>query len=274
MKYDKNTRQQPKNLFVLLGDSHTRSYKLSNYLATRVFLAQGRKNNFKNNLHFIQTTFRYIRVARKFRSSGLKLAFVVGEPDVRWLAYGKWDIGRNEEDVLNSSVELDIDNLQLKFLINRIKIFLSITKMMKLNPNVVIGSGSPNPEMFLASLKFNKKLSELCQQYCDCLFFDPQLESNSGANRVKDKYIGYSVFKPEQRDTTHLSTDISKKFDKFIFEHVDVDVCDNKQWKKKSNFDEFFIEINSFDTYKLKDSLAFKMIRQVVRFLKRKSLKQ
>ena len=72
----KDINMELKASFALLGDSHTRSYKESNYLATRIFLAQGRKNNFKNNLHLVMTTYRYIRVEFKLRKSGLNSTLI------------------------------------------------------------------------------------------------------------------------------------------------------------------------------------------------------
>ena len=254
-------------MFALLGDSHTRSYKDSELVVTRIFLAPGRRNNFKNNMSLFATTLRYLMTATKVKSWGLDLAFIIGEPDVRWLAYGKMDIGKDEE-VLVSKKQLSVDEKALNKLVLRFKIFLVITRFFKYQPLVIIGSGTPNPEIVLASSILNEKFNQVCQDF-GCLFFDPQISSALNKEHVNKKFIGYSVFNSNQKDWTHLSTAISYPFDEFIrrsdYEQKSVDL----EWKENFNFKKHFIEIHDFDTYKPKEILAQKIVKLIRQRIKR-----
>ncbi|NOQ81330.1 MAG: hypothetical protein GQ548_02230 [Methylophaga sp.] len=259
-------------MLALLGDSHTRSYKVSQVVATRIFLAQGRKNNFNNVPNFFLTTFRYLKAARKLKKSGLDLVFIIGEPDVRRLAYGKWDIARDEEEVLASEQQLIIDDKTLNKLVIRVKYFLIITRYFKYAPSLVIGSGTPNPEIALASSFFNERLSRVCKKF-GCLFFNPQEYTLSKEGRVKKKFIGYSVFNPIQKDHTHLSTEISEYFDLFVSEYLQFKKTDNDDWKEKSDFTKYFVEVQNFDTYTLNEFWLkrwVKLIRGYVQSIKLK----
>ena len=89
---------------------------------------------------------------------------------------------------------------------------------------------------------------------------------------MKEEFVGYSVFNPDQRDHTHLSTVISENFDVFLADYIDTGSHKDNHWKVTSKFDQLFVEINNFDTYKLKDGFIFKMLRAGVRFLKKKRM--
>ena len=257
-------------MLALLGDSHTRSYKVSSYVAVRIFLAQGQKNNFKSTLNFTLTTIRYLSAAKKLKKGGLRLGFIIGEPDVRWVTYGNWFIAKGE-NVLVSEPRLHFDRQALDRLAGRFKLFMVITGFLKHSPSVVIGCGTPNPEMVPAGQYFNDKLSQVCEDV-GCLFFDPQKFSVSDNGAVKKKFIGYSVFDSAQKDHTHLSTEISHYFGHFLSEHYCVGTGLPVDWREKSDFSNSFIEVHNFETYKPVDSgisRFFKKLNRAFRALLR-----
>jgi len=254
-------------LLVLLGDSHTRSYKISDSVTTRIFLAQGRKNNFANYFNFVVTTYRYLRAASKLKKSGLVLAFIIGEPDVRRLAYGVWDIGRDEEDIFKSNQHFMVDDDALNKLVKRVGFFISITRFFKYSPSVIIGSGTPNPEIILASSLLNEKLNKLCRE-SGCLFFDPQKSSISNKGKLHKKFIGYSVFNPNQKDHTHLSTKIAECFDQFMAESFYEKISIKADWKKRSGFEKYFVEVNNFDTYRLIEFWPIRTAKLIRHYIK------
>ncbi|WEJ63138.1 hypothetical protein [Thiomicrorhabdus lithotrophica] len=253
-------------MLALLGDSHTRSYKVSDVVATRIFLAPGRRNNFKNNLNLFTTTLRYLRAASKLKSGGLDLAFIIGEPDIRWLAYGRMDIGKNEA-VFESEKQLSVDEKALNKLVLRFKLFLIITQFFKYQPSVIIGSGTPNPEIVLASSFLNEKLSNVCKDF-GCLFFDPQKFSVLNQERVSEKFIGYSVFNSTQKDWTHLSTAISSPFEEFVRRNHYQQKSVSFGWKKNANFEKYFVEIQNFNTYTPKELWPKKLVKLIGRRIK------
>lgn len=234
---------------------------------TRIFLAQGRKNNFFNSLNFITTTFRYIKATSKLKQSQLDYAFIIGEPDVRRLVYGRWDIGRPEDDVLSSATQLDVDEKKVDRLCTKVKLFLFITRCLNCRPSLIIGSGTPNPEMMPASATFNKKLAKICQQ-SNCLFFDPQSHSMADDGKLLRPFLGYSVFNPSQKDQTHLSEAIGECLERFLESSYQNNnrVC-NDNWREGVNFSRHFIEVKNFDTYKMKDLWFITFIKKIIRYV-------
>ena len=258
-------------MFFLLGDSHTRSYKEPDYIATRIFLAQGRKNNFHTLGNFLMTTARYVRAAYKLKPADLSYAFVIGEPDIRKILYGRWDIGRLEEDVLASTVRLNVDNRKLDKLCAKVRCFLFITKLLKCKPSLVIGCGTPNPEMIDASIVFNQKLALTCKR-AQCLFFDPQQHAVSKANKLLKSFLGYSAFNPSQKDHTHLSESIGACLSKFLQDaHMQRCLTGSNAWRSSIDFEAHFDEVKNFNTYKMKDFWAIAVLKKIKRHLFKKA---
>lgn len=255
-------------MFFLLGDSHTRSYKVPNYIATRIFLAQGRKNNFHNAFNFLLTTLRYLRAVWKLKPAKLEFAFIIGEPDLRKILYGEWNIGRTDEDILSSTQSLHADSIKLNQLCRKVKLFLIVTRFFKCQPSLIIGCGTPNPEMIDASLLFNHKLAKVCKDI-GCLFFDPQSHAVSKAQKLLGKFLGYSVFNPSQRDHTHLSEEISMILNSFLQEvYMKRSEHAKDGWRSSTNFDSQFIEVKDFDTYKMKDIWFIALLKKCKHFFR------
>jgi len=250
-------------LLALLGDSHTRSYNLSDYISTRIFLSQGQKNNFKNLLNFAFTTVRYLSAAKRLKRGGLELGFVIGEPDVRWITYGRWDVGASE-NILESNQKLDFDPQAVNKVVTRIRYFLAVTRVFRRDPLVIIGCGTPNPKMLPAGSYFNEQLNQVCQD-AGCLFFDPQKYTYSDDGGIDKKFIGFSVFDPEKTDHTHLSVEISEYFDQFLCDQMkDVSAC-RLDWKERSKFSRYFVKVRDFDTYRPVESWFAKLIKLIRR---------
>ncbi len=256
-------------MIVLFGDSHTRSYKIADSVALRIFLAQGRKNNFSNFYYSTLTLCRYLNSARLFKSSGLRLAFIIGEPDVRFMCYEKWNIDKSPEKILFSKLSLEMRPEKLEAVLKRFSLFLKITAIFKLKPDIVLGAGSPNPEIFAECLRFNNQLKSICDS-SKVKFFSPQSHVIK-ENKVEKKFIGYSVFKPEIQDHTHLSTEISYCLDKFLFDECvlhKIKLSEIERWKKYIRFHKKFDEINDFKTYKRRDFMLIYYVKRIKRLLK------
>lgn len=253
-------------MFILLGDSHTRSYKIPTFIATRIFLAQGRKSNFFNSVNFTTTTFRYVRAAFKLKQSQFDYAFIIGEPDVRRLVYDRWDIGRSEEDILSSKRQLDVGEIRIDRLCAKVKLFLFITRCLNCKPTLIIGSGTPNPEMISASTTFNQKLAITCEK-SNCLFFDPQSHAMSNDGKLLKPFLGYSVFNPSQKDHTHLSEAIGECLERFLYDSYQSKVVLSTNWSERVNFSRHFVEVKNFDTYKMKDLWFIPLLRRAKRSL-------
>lgn len=253
-----------------MGDSHTRSYKSAESVATRIFLSQGRKNNFSSLTKSIFTAYRYLKVAHIFKSSGLRLAFVIGEPDIRFLCYGKWDVGKSPENIFSSNLIHRLPHDALTRVLRRINFFLKVSGLFNLKPDVIVGAGTPNPEMTDECIRFNQALKLVCDKR-QIKFFSPQIYATKD-HQINEQFIGYSVFKPEVKDHTHLSTAISKPFDQFIIENVctvrKTDFLSFENWKKDNGFDSYFIEINNFETFKCRDVFLVKSAKKIKRFFK------
>lgn len=259
-------------LIALLGDSHTRSYISEKYIAVRVFLAQGRLNNLHDFVRFFNTFVRYVAASSRLKKSGLDLGFVIGEPDIRKLAYGNWIIDSPDDRVFNSKRCLKPEQKDLNFYCFKVRAFLILTKVFGCKPVLVVGAGTPNPEMSSAVLEFNSKLEKVCKEE-NCLFFSPQASIVDDVGSIRSEYIGYSVFDKSQKDFTHLSVDISVDLEMYlesVYENNHL-ACDG--WKEKINFQDKFYEVNNFDTFKVKPGcvvILFGKFRKVTHTLKTK----
>lgn len=249
-------------MLALLGDSHVRSYILPELIVTRIFLGPGKENNFKNYFNFLDTLIRYLRATKRLKKDGLDFSFVIGEPDLRWLCYGAMNIEKSES-VFLSTERLHPDDERIDKFLFKVRLFLKIVASFKSSPLVIIGSGTPNPEMIEASLNLNCRLSELCEEL-GYAFFDPQRDILSPHGFVREEFVACSFFNPNQKDWIHLSSSISQPFEKFIY--------DNKLnnnlgagWKEELEFNKFFFEIKSFGTYRQK----FFFLQKVMNLLRK-----
>jgi hypothetical protein len=247
-------------MIALLGDSHTRSYKLANCVSTRIFLAPGKINNFKNNINTFFTILRYLRAAKVLKSLGCKLAFSVGESDVRWLSYGSWHIDGEPAIKMTSSRKIIVRKDSLRPLVLRLKYFLRITDLLGLKPFVVIGAGSPNPEISTTAEILNREFERVCLLN-KVKFFNPQAIINNDEGVIDSSYIGYSVFNETQIDLTHLSVKISLDFDEFIQLNFGNQYFSNLGLSKNNIFSVKFEEIQNFNTFKQIDSKFSKLIK-------------
>ena len=234
-------------MLALLGDSHTRSYRLSRAIAVRIFLGKGKVNNFTSYGCFFSTILRYLISARKLKKMGFELAFVIGEPDIRWLAYRGWDNNLGE-DVLSSGEQRTVKDFYLKKISFRLKIFLLISRFFGLCPNLIIGIGTPNPEILSASIRLNERFSGICYD-SNCLFFDPLKFVLSDTKQVKEEFVGYSVFDSCSKDWTHLSVKISEHLDQFLGDRCGEGVITELDSGTRLEFLKEFVQIRDFDTF-------------------------
>jgi hypothetical protein len=257
-------------LIALLGDSHTRSYVSKKYIAVRIFLAQGRKNNFHSIFSLFKTFFRYVLAASKLRKSGLDIGFIIGEPDVRILVYGRWIIDLPDDRVFRSTRSLSIEKSKLDSYCTKVRFFLFLSKIFSCKPSLMIGAGTPNPEMSEAVLALNSKLKRICADE-SCLFFSPQDFIVDDGGCIRNEYIGYSIFNKDQKDFTHLSHNISSDFEVFMDKVYEPNSLVLDEWKNEIKFHKKFIEVNDFDTFTVKPSFIsgfYSMVKKIIFRLK------
>lgn len=254
-------------MLALLGDSHTRSYRLSRTIAVRVFLGKGKVNNFTNCRCFVLTIIRYLRSGRKLKKMGFELAFVIGEPDIRWLAYRGWEnyLG---EDVLDSVEQRSVRDCQLKKIAFRLKIFLIVSRFFGQRPSLIIGIGTPNPEILSASVRLNERFSSICRDL-NCLFFDPLKFALSDTKRVNQEFVGYSVFDSCSKDWTHLSVKISKYVDQFLGNQTKRVTIAELDSATRLQFLKEFVQIRDFDTFIPVESVLDKCVKRGRVFISR-----
>lgn len=248
-------------MIALLGDSHTRSYRVSDYVSVRVFLAKGRENNFTGLSNFALTTARYIRTGRRLKKAGLALGFVIGEPDVRWVVYGKWIIG-DADEILDSDESLRFDARAIAEIAARLRHFLMLTRLFGCRPAVIIGCGTPNPQMVQACLHCNEQFRLVCAD-SGCLFFDPQRNASGSESGIDQNFVGYSVFDVDKRDHTHLSAEISQAFEDFVAEHSERFEPAPVDWRERASFARRFVEIRDFNTYRPVEPAYVKFVDKI-----------
>lgn len=111
--------------FILLGDSHTRSYTSSSKFRKIIFLSQGKKINFASNKAFISYLTMYTAAALNYASADSPLALIIGEPDVRLISYGSYNINKKPSLLaISSATPLPINKTKLILInksLNRIK---------------------------------------------------------------------------------------------------------------------------------------------------------
>ena len=201
-----------------MGDSHTRSYTKSSNFEKIVFLNQGKKLNFTSCKSFISFLIRYIATSLNYVPVDNPLVLIIGEPDVRLITYGTYDIRKSPNLLINSSTSsLPMDKNKLKLTnnsIKRIKKFICISKFFNKKPSILIGASTPNFEMSIICSHFNSKLRALADSH-DIPFFDPTLlYLNDEKDRVR--WISTAYNDPKKTDPIHFSSEAAIQFDSFV----------------------------------------------------------
>jgi hypothetical protein len=190
---------------IIIGDSHVRSHTKSKRLSAAIFVGSGKEINLINNVGLINYILRLYALKYSGFLSTEKgaIVMIVGEPDIRYAAYGSWYPHLQRQDELQSQKLLDNS-------INRCEVLLNFTKRLKLNLQCIIGVGTPNQNLDSLAAYFNKKLEVLAKKH-QLLFFDSQAIFSKAENKAR--YIGHSAFSPEEKDEVHLGHNISQDFD-------------------------------------------------------------
>jgi len=190
----------------LLGDSHTRSYVLSDYVQP-VFIGSGRQNNLSSKFLLAQYVLKLCLVNRYLRSDKtMTLGIVIGEPDVRIACFGDYWVRDNVQSEEKTAKHIRCVSANLRSL-------LIISKKLRIRIRYIVGAGTPNEEIYSVVRKMNLQFSEVADRF-QVPFFDPQSSFDMADD--KHKYLGKSVFNPAEDDLIHFSKRISRDLDKFL----------------------------------------------------------
>ena len=201
----------------IFGDSHVRSYATSKYISHAIFLGPGKDINFVSWIGVINVLISFFSV------NGVKktdYVMVIGEPDVRNATFGDWYVHDNSKSNTTRKQEKKI-----KRSLRRVEFFIYILRYFNVPPKMLIGAASPDNRLQHSLVYFNKRLRIICEN-ANIKFFDPNRIFISCTD--KNELIGYSVFKRDVTDMTHLSQNIGSYFDaEFmrISECIQHDMC-------------------------------------------------
>lgn len=182
---------------ILLGDSHTRTYRDCVSFDACIFLGRGNLNNFSTRPSFVLYVVKIIALLVRGVFRANKVGLVLGEPDCRLVA-------------------LDDDKLgfqRLDLAIKRIGCLISLLGLLRIDIGLIIGAGSPNQLCAGVIRNFNAKLSVLCSR-ANILFFDPQDKYETAAS--PDEFIGVKYNDASVVDHVHFSVHMGQMLDEFI----------------------------------------------------------
>jgi hypothetical protein len=219
---------------ILIGDSHTRSYRLSKYFNTRLFLNEGKTQNFCTDQN-ASISLHYVELINNiFSDKNFSYAYIVGEPDCRKIFYGTFYHDRNPNEVIKKNqIRAELTDELLKQLDKCIHRFEKFIISLNKKPIVIIGPGSPNKEIFNLLFYYNSMLEKVCKSN-NIWFFNPM--KSSIENNLD--FIGTTYKDPTLIDCVHFSSEISYYFDKFVDSNIEL--------KKKFNSENFEFPKKSF----------------------------
>lgn len=194
--------------FVLVGDSHVRSYVDSPMCAGAVFLASGKDINFCSTTSIVRFFLCWVQLLLGLRIGKNVIWWVVGEPDVRNSVFGRWHVEYNSKQR-----KKEIWCRLLDKRISRFRFLCFVLKAFGVRLTGIIGAGSPDLRLADGCEYWNRGCRAVCDEF-GLLFFDPQkVFVDSGySNRFKQQ----SVFEPVKPDMTHLGGDMVNSFDSWL----------------------------------------------------------
>ena len=188
-----------------MGDSHTCSYTESKNLQC-IFVGPGNENNLSSTLSLYIYLLKLLIIKRATNNFDNKtLGLIVGEADLRIAVYGSYSL--KDSTRKKTSQERHIQRVLANF-----KRLCLLCNYFNLQISFVIGSGTPNKELFGISRLLNSELSTIARNL-EISFFDPQSIFDTAEDR--SSFFGKSVFNPLEDDWAHFSKHISKYFDEF-----------------------------------------------------------
>lgn len=191
----------------LIGDSHTRSYGASKYLSPVFFLTSGKRINLSGFVPFVRLLFYCFAAAQSARKNKDTYAIVIGEPDCRRLKYGGWAI---HEGPKTATSPRDLRRVGKRF-----KLLMMLLQVFAAHPALIIGIGTPNSRLKKDADDLNEAFKKVAEKK-NILFFNPMLGLSGLEPSQSDRYIGFSVFNPSERDEVHLSGIVAKDLDAFL----------------------------------------------------------
>tara|TARA_B000000532_G_C18768515_1_gene362936 strand:- start:23 stop:706 length:684 start_codon:yes stop_codon:yes gene_type:complete len=185
---------------IIFGDSHTRSF-VNTYCQNIIFAGTGKELNFLN----LNNMFKIFRLVFKLDKRLKKNTFILvfGEPDLRFLSYGKFEI--SEKDIPGEPKKIKKKVLKS---IKRYSLLISLLKIFKIE-FVLSAVHSPNSDISEIIIYWNEELNSICK-FKDIMFFETDKYLNNG--EIDPNYIGYSIHDQNKKDHVHLSTKVGEDF--------------------------------------------------------------
>lgn len=132
---------------IVIGDSHTRSFGLSDYFLP-IFMGIGNVNNFTTDPFAQSTEETILRIMSHFKRDD-NFMIVLGEPDCRWNTYKKWFPPLLVKNPVNKIIDS----------VSRFK--RAMLKIKKLYNNLILYSANPHlrSDQNETTLLWNKEVS-------------------------------------------------------------------------------------------------------------------
>tara|TARA_B100000886_G_C20424580_1_gene493276 strand:- start:3092 stop:3775 length:684 start_codon:yes stop_codon:yes gene_type:complete len=185
---------------IIFGDSHTRSF-VNSYCQNIIFAGTGKELNFLN----LKNVFKIFTLVFKLDKRVEKNTFILvfGEPDIRFLSYGKFEI--SEQDIPGEAKKIKKNVLKS---IKRYSLLISLLKIFKIK-FILSAVHSPNSDISEIVICWNEELNSICK-FRDIMFFETDKYLNNG--EIDPNYVGNSIHDKNKKDHVHLSTKVGKDF--------------------------------------------------------------